>query len=156
MGTSDQKHTPRLMRDTVSAAESDLAAATMSWAYFLANFHPGLGKGTSKAVYMPPSEWFADIFFDFKNANTDTCGFSLYGYGEGGPANFICSVDTVTAGTAQNGEETVRYFGDTIGTITAALTGSVRERDSAGSNRIAKINFDARGYKYLLLLFTAV
>jgi hypothetical protein len=143
----------------VSASESDLTAAQKSWAYFLANLDPKLGDASSKAVEIAPQETNIEIMWDFKNANSDTAGISLYGYRDGGPAQFICSIDTITAGAQENGEETVRYFGDTIGTITQRWNGAgdaVTEVDSGGNNGVATIRFHRQGLKYLLMLVTAV
>ena len=50
----------------------------------------------------------------------------------------------------------LRYFADTIGTITQAFIGgssAVGEVDGGGADRVAKIKFDAVGYKYLFLQF---
>lgn len=151
----------RKLRDTVSSADSDLTASTKSWNTFATTYHPTAGTG-KQAVELMPEDKYVSICFDFKNADTDTCACTVYAYREGGCAEFIFSIDTVTAGNQESDldhTETTRYFGDTIGTITQRWqTGSsaVTEADSGGSNGVAKADFDARGYKYLLILFTTI
>jgi len=150
----------RLLRDTVSSADTDLAAATKTWATFVSTYHPTSGSsGIAKEIR--PRENKLVICFDFKNANTDTAACSIYMYTEGGPAEFVCSVDTITAGAQQSDfTSTTRYFGDTIGTMTQRFlggSGAVEEVDSAGNDGVAKLHItDAKGYKYILILFTTI
>ena len=155
---ADRRTSIRDLRSVVSAAETDLTGSTMSWAYFLANFEPGRtgAIGDSKGFKLGKFDRRVELFCDFLNADTDTCGISLYGYADGGPAQLILTVDTITAGDAENGEETVRYFGDTIGTITTVPTGEATERNGGGTNDVASIEVDVRSFTYILLLVTAV
>ena len=154
----DRRTGIRELRSVVSAAETALTGSTMSWAYFLANFEPGRSDavGDSEGFKLGKFDRRGEIYCDFEHADTDTCGISLYGYAQGGPAQLILSVDTITAGDAENGEETVRYFGDTIGTITTLPSGEATERNGGGDDQVASIEFDARAFKYILLLVTAV
>jgi len=111
---------------------------------------------------LAPTENKVVICFDFLNKDADTCAFSLYGYAQDGPAEFICSVTTSTAGNQESdlgSPSTNRFFMDTMGTVTQRFIGgssAVSTVDGGGNNGVAKLRFDAVGYKYLLLLFTAV
>ena len=157
----------RLFRDTVDQAtdgvDTDLTASTKSWANFVTNHHPSSGSG-AKAIKLEERDNKAIIVFDFENIDADTAGCTIYGYREGWPAEFICSINTITAGNQESiyplSATTTRYFADNIGTITQAWIGgssSVEEVDSAGTaNRMAKIKFDTYGVKYLLILFTSI
>lgn len=153
----DRRTGIRPLRTAVSSAETDLTGSTMSWANFVANYHPQRDGaiGDSAGFTLQGFERQGEIFCDF-NDNAGTCGISLYGYGNGGPAQLILSIDTVTAGTAENGEETVRFFGDTIATITTVPSGETTERNGGGANDVSSIQFDTRGFAYLLLLVTAI
>lgn len=151
----------RPLRGIVSSADTDLTATTGTWATFVSTYHPVSGSSPI-AKKISPWENKLIICFDFKNANSDTCAVSIYVYTEGGPAEFVCSIDTITAGAMVSDLDhsaTSRYFGDTIGTITQAFiggSGAVSEVDSAGANRMAKLQFDVVGYKYILCLFTNI
>lgn len=152
----------RLFRDTVSTADTDLTASTKSWANFITNHHPPSGTG-ALAIKLEERDNKAIVMFDHKNADTDTAALTIYGYREGFPAEFICSVDTITAGDQESiyplSATTTRYFADTVGTITQRWiggSGTVEEVDSGGNNGMAKLKFDTYGIKYLLILFTTI
>ncbi|MHC4364800.1 MAG: hypothetical protein ACYSTJ_04955 [Planctomycetota bacterium] len=141
-------------RDTVSSADSDLTASTKTWATFISTYHPR--SSTNKpAIQLPSQANRITVIFDHKNANTDTATFIIYAYREGGPAEYVCS-STLTAGAQETDDATTRYYADTIGTVTDRWPETLTESDSGGNNGVAKITFDARGYKYLLCLFTAI
>ena len=156
----------RLFRDTVSTADTDLTATTKSWGTFKSTYHPR--SGSSKiAIPVNERDNKAIVCFDHKNANTDTASFTIYAYRQGFPAEFVCSVDTITAGDQVSDgvldsfgtATTNRYFADTIATITQRWiggSGSVEEIDSAGNNGVAKLKFDTYGYSFLLILFTTI
>jgi len=152
----------RLFRAAVSSADTDLNASTKSWANFLTNHRPvsssGGGSGAI-AIKLEERDNKAIVCFDFATASSDTSAFIIYGYREGWSAEFICSVDTLTAGDQESAyTSTTRYFADTIGTITQRWLGgssSVEEVDS-GSNGIVKLKFDTYGIKYLLILHTTI
>jgi hypothetical protein len=154
------------LRGVVSSADTDLAAATKTWATFVSTYHP-TGGSSAIAVRIPRTCRDIAICFDHKNADDDTAAVSLYGYREGGPAEFICSIDTITAGDQESdlgSPSTNRYFCDTIGTVTerhviypnpTGATATV-EVDGGGNNGVAKLYFASRGFKYLLCLFTTI
>ena len=152
----------RLLRDTVSTNDTALAVANRTWAYFLANHHPDSGAGTGKAIRTEEFENRAIICFDHGNIDADTAALTLWAVAEGGPVEFVCSIDTITSGKQTSdldGTTTLRYFADTIGTITQAFiggTGAVEEVDGGGADRVSKIKFDLVGYKYLFLQFTTL
>ncbi len=156
----------RVFRDTVSSADSDLTATTKNWETFLSTYHPGY-KTAGVAIEITENENRAIVCFDHLNADTDTAALTIYAYREGFPAEFVCSIDTITAGNQESDghpdgrgiDTTIRYFADTIGTITQRWLGgssTVEESDSGGNNGIAKLKFDTHGYKYLLILFTTI
>lgn len=157
----------RLFRDTVSNGSEDsaLTASTKSWASFLTNHRPisssGGGSG-ALAIKLEERDNKAMIIFDH-TTEEDTAACTIYGYREGWPAEFICSVNTITAGAQESiyplSATTARYLADTIDTITQRWLGgssSVEEVDSAGDDGIAKIKFDTYGIKYLLILFPTI
>lgn len=149
----------RLLRDSVSSADTDLTATTKNWATFLSTYHPRSGS-SGIAVELRPIENRLTVIFDFATANSDTAAASLYAYKEGGPAEFICSIATLTAGNQESdivgGGSTTRYFCDTITAPTQRWPNTVGRADYEGDNGMAKLTFDARGYKYLLCLFTTI
>ena len=152
----------RVFRAAVSngSTDSDLTASTKSWASFVTNHYPQSGGG-ALAIKLEERDNRAIIVFDHTTA-ADTAAFIIYGYREGWPAEFICSVDTLTAGSQESNyplpESTTRFFADEIGTITGSNRWheTVTEVDSAGGDGMAKLRFDTFGIKYLLILFTAV
>lgn len=158
--TDRQKY--RLLRDTVSASETILSDTNRTWAYFLANLHPDVATTSVKAIRMNEPDNRVIICFDHSNADDDTAALTLWAVAEDGPIEFVCSIDTITSGKQTSdldGTTTLRYFADTIGTITQAFiggTGAVEEVDGGGADRVAKIKFDAVGYKYLFLQFTTI
>jgi len=152
----------RPFRAAVSSADTDLTASTKSCATFVSTYHPTSGS-SAIAIKLEERDNKAIVCFDFATANTDTAALTIYGYREGWPAEFICSIDTITAGNQESiyplSATTTRYFADTVGTITQRWIGgssSVEEVDSAGNNGIAKLKFDTYGIKYLLILFTTI
>jgi hypothetical protein len=154
----------RLLRDTVSASETILSVTNRTWAYFLANLHPAVSTDSVKAIATTEFENRAIICFDH-NDNAGTAQVDLWAVAEGGPIEFVCNIDTITAGTQTsdlgrtNTSQALRFFSDTIGTITQAFvggSGAVEEVDGGGNNRVSKIKFDLVGYKYLFLQFTTV
>ena len=160
LDTIRQKY--RLLRTTVSSADTALIVGNRTWAYFLANHHPDVGTGTGKAIRTEEFENRAIICFDHSNIDSDTAALTLWAIAEGGPVEFVCSIDTITSGKQTSDLDhttTVRYFADTIASITQAFiggSGAVEEVDSGGADRVAKIKFDLVGYKYLFLQFTAL
>jgi len=144
----------RLLRDTVSSADTDLAADTKTWATFVSTYHPESGS-SAIAIKTDPRHNQATIIFDHKNVDTDTASFIIYAYREGGPAEKVCD-STLISGKQQTDDSTARFYADTIGTLTSVWPATVAESDSAGADGVAKITFDLRGYKYLLCLFTAL
>jgi hypothetical protein len=144
----------RILRDTVSSADTDLAAATKKWSTFVSTYHPE--SGSAKTAYrVLPRHNRATIIFDHKNVDADTATFVIYAYREGGPAEKVCT-STLQSGKQQNNDATTRFYADTIGTVTSTWPATVSESDSAGGDGVAKITFDMRGYKYLLCLFTVI
>ena len=129
----------------------------MSWKSFLAVDDPQNGS-LKRAVLLQGHDRQVEIYCDFKNVDTDTCGISVYGYADGGPAQLMFSTASaqITAGKAQNGEETVRFFGDTISTVTSVPATEFTERNGGATDDVASIQFDARSFKYILLLVTAI
>jgi hypothetical protein len=154
------------LRGIISTADSDLTASTKTWATFVSTYHPSQPtSGVAKLI--PAGIKHISICFDHKNADTDTAAVSIYVYKQGGPAEFVCSIDTITAGEQQSdlgNPAATRYFCDTIGSITqrfiaypnpTGVTGVI-ETDSSGSNGVAKLDFDTYDYKFILCLFTAI
>lgn len=145
------------LRAAVSSADSDLTSTTKKWSTFASSYHPE--SSTPKAVKLPDMCHNISIIFDFATANTDTAALTLYAYREKGPAEFVCSIDTITAGAQANNDSTTRYYVDTIGTITQRWhggTSAVSEVDSGGNDGVAKLTFNTYGVKYLLCLFTTI
>ena len=128
----------------------------MSWASFLSVDDPQDGS-LKRAVLLQGHDRQVEIYCDF-NDNAGTCGISVYGYADGGPAQMLFSTagTEIEAGTAENGEETVRFFGDTIGTVTSVPATEFTERNGGAANDVASIQFDVRSFKYVLLLVTAI
>lgn len=153
----------RILRGTTSSQDTILSATNRTWAYFLANLHPDVATSSVKAILTEKFENRAIICFDHGNVDEDTAAITLWAYAEGGPAEFICSIDnTIKSGKQTSdldGTTTLRYFADTIGTITQAFiggTGAVEEIDGGAADRVSKIKFDLVGYKYLFLQFTTI
>lgn len=155
----------RILRDTTSSADTILSVTNRTWAYFLANLHPDVATTSVKAIKTEKFENRAIICFDHGNIDADTAALTLWAVAEGGPIEFVCSIDTITSGkqTSDLGRANtgvaLRYFADTIGTITQAFvggSGAVEEVDGSGADRVAKIKFDLVGYKYLFLQFTTL
>lgn len=143
-----------VLRNTVTVADSDLTTTTSTWATFLSTYHPSLT--TPKSVKIPQECTEIDLIFDFAAADTDTAALSLYAYREDGDAELVCSIDTITAGAMKTNDGTARYYADTIGTVTSAWPATITETDSAAGNRMAKLTFNTRGYRYLMCLFTTI
>jgi hypothetical protein len=144
----------KIFRNTVSSVDTALTGATYKWSTFLSTYHPDDGSAKT-AIELDPRHNQATVIFDHKNADTDTATFIIYAYREGGPAEQVCT-STLTSGKAQTDDATTRYYADTIGTVTDTWPATVSESDSGGSDGVAKITFDIRGYKYLLCFFTAI
>lgn len=162
----------RLFRNTVSSADTDLTATTKNWSTFKSVYHPQSGS-SAIAIPLTENDNRAVVCFDHLNADTDTAALTIYAYRQGFPAEFVCSVDTITAGDQESDASvdangvadargvaaTTRFFSDTIGTIIQAWIGgssSVAEIDSGAANRVAKLTFDTYGYSFLLILFTTI
>lgn len=144
------------LRATCTSADTNLTTITSTWATFLSSYHPDLASPTVRAIRIPSQCSEVDIIFDFETADTDTAAFSLYAYREGGDAELVCAIDTITAGAMKTNDGTARYYADTIGTVTSTWPSTITESDSAAGNRMAKLTFATRGYKYLLGLFTTI
>lgn len=155
-----------LLRNTVEAAskDTDLTSTQKTWAHFCTTYstdtYPG-GTVAAKSWNVPEYANAAIVVFDHKNANTDTATFVLYGYREGGPAEFICS-GNLTAG-AQKGDvapvtksATARYFADTITSFVTRWPQLASTTDAAANDGVAKVSFDLLGISRLLCLFTAI
>lgn len=155
----------RLLRDTVSTADTDLTTATKTWATFVSTYHPDSGS-SAIAAELTEYDNRVTIIFDFLNVDADTAAASIYGYKKGGPAEFICSIATLTAGAQESdlvkggkvsdSSVTNRYFCDTFTTLTQRWPNTVGQTEHEGNNGVAKLTFDTRGYKYLLCLFTTI
>ena len=150
----------RPLRGLVSSADTDLAATTRKWSYFVSTLHPESGT-SAIAIEVDPRYNQATIIFDH-TTEADTGTFVIYAFREAGgeapqiaPAEKVCT-STLVAGSQQTNDSTARRFADTIGTVTSTWPATVAESDSGGGNGVAKITFDIRGYKYLLCLFTVI
>ena len=149
----------RPLSAVVTAAVSDLAAGTKTWATFKSTYHPK-PPTYGIAVEIPPTWNKLILCFDFENVDADTAVATIYLYTEDGPAEFVCQTGTITAGAQESDfTSTTRYFGDTIATITQRFVGgsaAVEVIDGSGNNGVAKLKFDAVGYKYILCLFISL
>lgn len=144
------KYKYHTLRDTVSAADTDLTAAQKTWSHYLTNY-----TSSGASYKLPRGANFAHVVFDHKNANTDTATFILYGYRENGPAEFICS-GNLTAGAQETGDSTTRYYADTIESLTQRWIGNIDTCDASGNNGVAKVNFDTYGIARVVCLFSAI
>lgn len=142
------------LRSAVSSADTDLTASERTWTYFAANLHESLGTNLSKEI--PATANSVQIIFDFATANTDTATFVLYACKDKGPIEYVCTGNLI-AGDQETDDATTRYYCDTIGDTswTDKWIKTIGLSDS-GNNRIARINFDACGYKHIICLFTAI
>ncbi|KKM01002.1 hypothetical protein LCGC14_1798770 [marine sediment metagenome] len=87
------------------------------------------------------------IVIDGTGADGNTAVFSIYGYGEDGPAERIYHTVTATLGTAVAGSSrkwAEVFSGTSTHTKTIGITDSV-----AAGNSMAKISFDTTGLRYL-------
>jgi hypothetical protein len=93
------------------------------------------------------------------NLADDTGSFVVYGWAEGGPAEFICEGDfvlgtqqvvkypnTTTAATDINWADTINVDSTTVWIKGVLVTDS-------GNNRIAHLSFDTTGLKYIGIFF---
>ena len=150
MLTTSEQTIYHLLRDTVDTEVSDLTASQKKLSYFAANLTEA--KGISKKI--PARANSVQIIFDHKNANTDTATVVIYACKEKGPVEFVCTVP-LTSGAQETNDATARYYCDGFGTLAQRwiTTVSVSGEDNDG---IAKLNFDACGYKHIICLFTAI
>jgi hypothetical protein len=161
----------QILRDTVSSADSDMTATTKTWANFVTNYkvrtdsHTGAVSNGGKSIKVPPYGNVAVIVFDHKNANTDTADFKIYGFANGGDAEFIC-LGQLTAGAQGTNDSTQRFYADTVDdtaggggnddAVTERHIGSVAVYDGNGNDGVARVVFDTYDFEYLLCLFTAI
>ena len=151
----------RLFRTTVSSADTDLIVTARTWAAFQTTHRPKESSAAASgaiAVRLSENEGEVLVCFDF-NDNAGTAEVVIYAYSEKGPAEFVCGINTITAGTQQGDLDettTARFFAHNFGAITQRWIGgadSVTEIDSNADNGVAKLRFKTYGYKYLLVLF---
>ena len=140
----------KTLRSSVAAAsvESDLSATQKTWAYYKANLTVGLGYSVNV-----PQNVGVVFTFSHTNADTDTATFIVYGYKEGGPAEFVAS-GNLTAGAQIS--DASRYYADTIGTQVERWAGAIDWVDADGDNGVAKLIIDSLDYSYFVVLFTAI
>lgn len=87
------------------------------------------------------------ISIDGTGADGNTAVFTIYGYGENGPAERIYHTVTATLGTAVAGSG--RLFAEEIaGTDVHTGTIGIQDRE-LNSNSMAKVTFETRGLAYL-------
>lgn len=87
--------------------------------------------------------------------NNDTFVFNLYGYAEGGPAEFIAEVSG-TIGVARINDVTTTLYADAMNIVEQGHIRNLAVKDGAESGRIAKLTFDTGGLKYLWLEFSDI
>lgn len=96
-------------------------------------------------------------FLDDTNAMIATDGnnfaFSLWGYAERGPAEFLCEVSG-TVGTARIEDSTSVLYTDTLTIDSQGHLKTISVADAGGNNRVAKLAFDTCGLKYLYVCFS--
>jgi len=75
--------------------------------------------------------------------------FKLYGYPEGGPAEFMCDI-SCAAGTARINDDAEALYVDTMN---IGSQGHIKNLsvDDSGNNRVAKLSFDTTGLRYLYM-----
>jgi hypothetical protein len=76
----------------------------------------------------------------------------LWGYTSSGPAELIAEI-SVTAGTSRVNDATTALYADTITVANDYHLTDVAVQDS-GNNRVAKLNFDTVGYRFIYCEFT--
>jgi len=79
------------------------------------------------------------------NANNN---FKLWAYAEKGPAVYLADI-SCTTGTARYEDSTAALWIDTIVIAEQTHIKNLIAKDNGGNNRIAKLQFDFGGYKYL-------
>ncbi len=151
----------RIARSAVAtgSADSDLTATTKTWASLLTNYLPEAGDGMTRLSTHTNKP---EIRFRFTDTNgVDTATYKMYAIRENGDAKFVAT-GLATAGTQKATDlisGAASYYADTI-TITLQKwhtdVKSSNEDSGAADNEQAGLMFDAQGYKYLLILLTAV
>jgi len=108
----------------------------------------------STAFQLGPEWNNMEMIFKFPSdatADADADGV-VYGWVDQGPRERICEI-SVTAGTATIAAAADALYGDTI-VATETHPTTVKVSDSA-SNRVVKLTFDAIGYKWIDVDFSA-
>ena len=133
----------------ISSADSDLTGAQKTWDYFTANHRD------VKAKTVPLDVDQVELAFACKNADTDTFTAVVYACRESGDIEFVCTV-AGTAGSQQTNDSTPRFYADTFASTSDRWPSDVFYIDSQGNNGIAKIVFDLRERRHVIVLFTAI
>ena len=148
----------RAVVDT-GGADSDLTSTTKTWASLFANYPSVTGDGMTRLnIHNNKPE----IRFRFTDTDGgDTATYKIYLIRDNGDAKFIAT-GVATAGTQKATElisGAASYYADTI-TITLQkwyiTIISSNDDTAAADNEQAGLIFDALGYKYALVLLTAV
>jgi hypothetical protein len=90
------------------------------------------------------------MFENYDASDNKNSGVNLWGYGQTGPAEFICDL-SLTAGTARINDVTTNLYTDTITRVNDLSDGHIKKIKitDSGNDRVAKVWFDNVGYKYL-------
>ena len=100
-----------------------------------------------------------EITFTGGNAADDTFTYKLYGWRTGTGAARLIASGVGTLGTQavviypQGGAATSKFWADTL-TVTQTWNLTVRSSDTAGSNGIAALTFDATGFEWFWVEIT--
>jgi hypothetical protein len=129
----------------VSLFDGSSAGATYDW-----NDRPNLIDGSQGCKRLGgETNGVEMIFLNDEVAEDGTnASFKLWGYTENGYAEYLADI-SLTTGTARFGDSTVVLWADTITIAEQVHIKNFTAKDNAGNNRIAKLQFDAAGYKYL-------
>lgn len=87
------------------------------------------------------------IFPVYDTSNNTKFRFKFWGYTPNGPAEFLCDISGTT-GLARIDDSTVNLYADTITIAEQKHLKTISVVDNA-SDRIAKLIFDACGYKWI-------
>ncbi len=104
-------------------------------------------SGTGACVALDEETDAVTITMDGKGADGNSAVFSIFGYGEDGPAERIYHTVTGTLGTAVAGTSRL-WVEEFSGTATHTKTVGITDSGAAG-NSMAKIAFDTTGLRFL-------
>jgi len=134
----------------VTTDDTPLDGVTSGLTYLFADMN------IDEAWEVGPEANAVSIIFAGSDADNETFSWKIWAYRVGGPAELVCSGTGALSSSAIMQSGSSYYYADTLVITNLGNWFSIPDVIDSGNDRIAKLAFDACGYKYIYVEFTNV